>query len=158
MTLWTRLQMSRLTTLQDSVTLEEVDDVASFVDKIDKLEMPNQLVAVLADPLLQKLLVLRPNGESYQRIANWLESALQEVMDGDVDEATLWDVLEVVREFVVQTKTLPPLLLDFFAKFFQIWGGEGRRDIILDILAFTPFHKFEGKSLIRDTSRRCPFV
>ncbi len=84
---------------------------------MDKLELPNQLVAVLADPLLQKLLLLRPSTESYQRVANWLNSVLQDVIDGDADEATLWEVLEVVRDFVVQTKVsnhqpllfLPPL-------------------------------------------------
>ncbi|TWU73851.1 hypothetical protein ED733_005491 [Metarhizium rileyi] len=128
---------------EDSVTLEEVEDVSSFVAKMDKLELPNQLVAVLADPLLQKLLILRPNPESYQRISNWLSAVFQEVMAGDADEATLWEVLEVVREFVVQTKTIPPLLLSFFSQFFIVWGGEGRRDVLFDILGFTPFHDFE---------------
>lgn len=37
-------------------------------------------------------------------MANWLNSVLQDVIDGDADEATLWEVLEVVRDFVVQTK------------------------------------------------------
>ncbi|EFY88841.1 Mis6 domain-containing protein [Metarhizium acridum CQMa 102] len=127
---------------EDSVTLEEVEDVSSFVAKMDKLELPNQLVAVLADPLLQKLLILRPNPESYQRISNWLSAVFQEVMAGDADEATLWEVLEVVREFVVQTKTIPPLLLSFFSQFFNIWGGEGKRDVLFDILGFTPLHDF----------------
>lgn len=71
---------------------------------MEKLELPNQLVAVLADPLLQKLLILRPSAESYQRIANWLNAVLQDVIDGDADQATLWEVLHVVRDFVVQTK------------------------------------------------------
>jgi centromere protein I len=116
---------------------------------MDKLELPNQLVAVLADPLLQKLLILRPNPESYQRISNWLSAVFQEVMAGDADEATLWEVLEVVREFVVQTKTMPPLLLSFFSRFFEIWGGEGQRHVVFDILCFTPFHDFNGIVLPR---------
>ncbi|KAJ6785276.1 hypothetical protein PWT90_01076 [Aphanocladium album] len=89
---------------EDSVTLEEIENVQSFVDKMDKLELPNQLVAVLADPLLQKLLLLRPSAESFQRVANWLNAALQDFVDGDADEATLWEVMEVLRDFVVQTK------------------------------------------------------
>ncbi|KAG5982290.1 hypothetical protein E4U55_002095 [Claviceps digitariae] len=128
---------------EDSVTLEEVEDVSSFVSKMDKLELPNQLVAVLADPLLQKLLILRPNPESYQRISNWLSAVFQEVMSGDADEATLWEVLEVAREFVIRTRTIPPLLLGFFSRFFEIWGGEGRRETVFDILGFVPFHNFE---------------
>ncbi|KAG6041253.1 hypothetical protein E4U41_005294 [Claviceps citrina] len=128
---------------EDSVTLEEVEDVSSFVSKMDKLELPNQLVAVLADPLLQKLLILRPNPESYQRISNWLSAVFQEVMSGDADEATLWEVLEVAREFVARTRTIPPLLLGFFSRFFEIWGGEGRRETVFDILGFVPLHSFE---------------
>ncbi len=76
----------------------------SFVDKMDRLELPNQLVAVLADPLLQKLLLLRPSAESFLRVAHWLNAALQDVIAGDADEATLWEMMEVVRDFVVQTK------------------------------------------------------
>lgn len=89
---------------QDSVTLEEIESVAGFVQNIDNLELPNQLVAVLADPLLQKLLLLRPSDESHQRIANWLNSILQDVIDGDADEATLFDILDILRDFVVSTK------------------------------------------------------
>lgn len=76
----------------------------AFVEKMDQLELPNQLIAVLADPLLQKLLILRPDTESHQRVANWLNSVLQEVVDGETDEATLWELLAVVEDFVVQTK------------------------------------------------------
>ncbi|QUC19592.1 uncharacterized protein UV8b_03833 [Ustilaginoidea virens] len=127
---------------EDSVTLEEVEDVNSFVSKMDKLELPNQLVAVLADPLLQKLLILRPDPESYQRISNWLSAVFDEVLSGDADAATLWEVLDVVREFVVRTRTIPPLLLGFFTRFFEIWDGEGPRDIVFDILGFVPMHDF----------------
>jgi centromere protein I len=89
---------------QNAVTLEEIENVTGFVQNMDRIELPNQLVAVLADPLLQKLLLLRPNAEAYQRVANWLSSVLQNVIDGDADEATLWEVLDVVKEFVVQSK------------------------------------------------------
>ncbi|EGR52642.1 uncharacterized protein TRIREDRAFT_102403 [Trichoderma reesei QM6a] len=97
---------------ENAVTLEEIENVTSFVQKMDRIEMPNQLVAVLADPLLQKLLLLRPSAEAYQRIANWLSSVLQNVLEGDADKATLWEVLDVVREFVVQSKPLEAAVLD----------------------------------------------
>ncbi|CEI39268.1 unnamed protein product [Fusarium venenatum] len=89
---------------EDAVTLEEIESVVGFVKGIDKLELPNQLVAVLADPLLQKLMVLRPSSESDQRIANWLNSALQDVQDGDADEATFFEILDIFRDYVVSTK------------------------------------------------------
>ncbi|UNI19003.1 hypothetical protein JDV02_005226 [Purpureocillium takamizusanense] len=128
---------------EDSVTLEEVDGVDAFVRSLDRLELPNQLVAVLVDPLLQKLLVLRPSAEADRRVANWLGGVLREVADGDADEDTLWEVLEVVRDYVTQTKTLPPVLLSFFARFLTLWGGEGRRDLVMDILGYTPLLDFQ---------------
>ncbi|PHH78009.1 hypothetical protein CDD82_3266 [Ophiocordyceps australis] len=127
---------------EDSVTLEEIENVSSLVQNIEKLDLPNQLVAVLADPLLQKLLLLRPSSDSYRRVANWLGSVLQDAVDGDVDEDTLWDVLEVVKDFVVQTRAVPPVLLDFFTRFLPIWDGSGRRHLVLDILAFVPLVEF----------------
>jgi centromere protein I len=151
------------------VTLEEVENITGFVQNIDRIELPNQLVAVLADPLLQKLLLLRPNAEAYQRVANWLNSVLQNVIDGDADETVLWEVLDVVKEFVVQSKvscssrgrichlatfkaaadtrpqSIPPVILGFFASFFQQWNGSGQHGSILQILSFTPLVEFQGK-------------
>ncbi|KAL7797572.1 Mis6 domain-containing protein [Trichoderma ceciliae] len=128
---------------ENSVTLEEIENVTGFVQNMDRIELPNQLVAVLADPLLQKLLILRPNAEAYQRVANWLSSVLQNITDGDADEATLWEVLGVVKEFVVQSKSVPLVLLHFFARFFQQWNGSGQRGYILQILSYTPLLEFQ---------------
>lgn len=84
--------------------MEEVESAVGLVQNMDKIELPNQLVAVLADPLLQKLLILRPNADSDYRIANWLNAVLEDVIQGDADQETLWEVLEVLKQFVVQTK------------------------------------------------------
>ncbi|EMT65178.1 Centromere protein I, partial [Fusarium odoratissimum] len=129
---------------ENAVTLEEIENVASFVKNLDKLELPNQLVAVLADPLLQKLMLLRPDGESEQRLANWLNGALQDVRDGDADENTFFDMLDILREYVVSIKNLPPLLLDFFARFLPLWDGSGRRDAMFEILSHSPLLDFKG--------------
>ncbi|KAF4978125.1 hypothetical protein FZEAL_5457 [Fusarium zealandicum] len=128
---------------EDSVTLEEIENATGFVKNIDKLELPNQLVAVLADPLLQKLMLLRPSEESDQRIANWLNAVLQDVIDGDADEATLFDILDIFRDYVMATKNLPPLLLNFFARFLPLWNGSGRRGPLFEILSFAPLLDFQ---------------
>ncbi|KAF4585591.1 Mis6 domain-containing protein [Ophiocordyceps camponoti-floridani] len=127
---------------EDSVTLEEIDSVESFVQNLEKLELPNQLVAVLADPLLQKLLVLRPGPESQRRVSNWLTSVLRDFVEGDGDEETLWSILAVVRDFVMQTKVLPPVFLDLFPQFADAWGGSGYRDVVFDLLSHAPMHDF----------------
>ncbi|KFA78551.1 hypothetical protein S40288_01449 [Stachybotrys chartarum IBT 40288] len=126
-----------------SVTLEEIENAVVFVGKLEKIELPNQLVAVLADPLLQKLLMLRPSTESRQRIVNWLHTILQDVIDGSTDRETLWDVLLILRDFVTQTHEFPPLLLNFFAQFLPSWDGSGPREALLQTLAHAPFHEFK---------------
>ncbi|CAG1972422.1 unnamed protein product [Fusarium graminearum] len=128
---------------EDAVTLEEIENAVGFVKSIDKLELPNQLVAVLADPLLQKLMVLRPSSESDQRIANWLNSALQDVQYGDADGATFFEILDIFRDYVVSAKVLPSLLLDFFARFLPLWDGSQHRDSIFTILSYSPLLDFQ---------------
>ncbi|KAJ4141310.1 hypothetical protein NW768_000521 [Fusarium equiseti] len=128
---------------EDAVTLEEIENAVGFVKNLDKLELPNQLVAVLADPLLQKLMVLRPSKESDQRISNWLSSALQDVKDGDADEATFFEILDILRDYVISTKTLPSPLLDFFAGFLPLWDGSQHRDSLFTIFSYSPLLDFQ---------------
>ena len=89
---------------QDSITLEEIENANDLVQNIEKLELPNQLVAVLSEPLLQKIFLLRPQEASHQRLAMWLHSTLQDVLDGSAEDDTLWELLDVLQEFVLQTK------------------------------------------------------
>ncbi|KAF7538334.1 hypothetical protein G7Z17_g12651 [Cylindrodendrum hubeiense] len=42
--------------------------------------------------------------EADQRIANWLNSALQDVIDGDSEESMLFDVLDILRDYVVSSQ------------------------------------------------------
>ena len=86
--------------------MEEVESAKALVQNMDRIELPNQLVAVLADPLLQKLLILRPSAESDQRIANWLNAVLEDVIQGDADQDSLWEVLDVLKQYVAQTKVI----------------------------------------------------
>jgi centromere protein I len=61
-------------------------------------------VAVLADPLLQKLLLLRPDAEASARISNWILACLADVASGDAGPELLLDMLEVVHGYAVATK------------------------------------------------------
>lgn len=49
-------------------------------------------------------MLLRPDGESEQRLVNWLNGVLQDVRDGDADESTFFDMLDILREYVISTK------------------------------------------------------
>ena len=86
------------------MTLEEIDSVDKFVDNLEKLELPNQLAAVLADPLLQKLTSLRPDAEANERVSNWVAAAAQDVLSGETDRSLAVDVLSVLQDYVAKTK------------------------------------------------------
>ncbi|GAB1315001.1 Mis6-domain-containing protein [Madurella fahalii] len=129
---------------ENSVTLEEIDNAESFAKNLEKIELPTQLVAVLADPLLQKFLLLRPDAEASSRITNWLMACLGDVASGDADSGLLLDMLEVAHDYAMSTKTLPPLLLMFFGEFLRLWDGSDKRDMVLETLSFAPLTDFQG--------------
>ncbi|KAH0566401.1 hypothetical protein GP486_000184 [Trichoglossum hirsutum] len=58
--------------IESSVTLEEVENANDFIEKLDRLELPNQFVSALGDPLLQKFLALK--SLDTKRIENWLSA------------------------------------------------------------------------------------
>ena len=59
---------------------------------------------MLADPLLQKLLILRGNREASARVINWVAACTQDVMTGDADVTVLMDIIDALQDYVVATK------------------------------------------------------
>jgi hypothetical protein len=84
--------------------LEEIDNADAFVKNLEKIELPTQLMAVMADPLLQKLLLLRPDAEGSSRISNWLMACLGDVASGDADSDIFLDMIEVINDYATATK------------------------------------------------------
>lgn len=99
--------------------------------------MPNQLVAVLADPLLQKFLLLRPNAEGASRISNWLMACLGDVASGDADSDLLLDMLEVVHDFALATKVCR---LNQAVTLLQLTLATGIAAVIVDIFCSILHH------------------
>lgn len=84
--------------------MEEIDNVDRFVNNLEKIELPNQLAAVLADPLLQKLVLLRKDYLITRRIVHWVEAALDDVLTGTADTKTFVDTMEVLDDYVSSVK------------------------------------------------------
>ncbi|KAI1096815.1 Mis6-domain-containing protein [Rostrohypoxylon terebratum] len=130
---------------EKSVTLEEIENVDGFVNNLERIELPNQLIAVLGDPLLQKLLMLKPQNEAHQRASSWLASYGQDIMSGEggVDPT---DCLEMLKTYASSTKTFPPIFLAFFSEYLKIWNGHDGRDLVFSILSFLPVLGFSELS------------
>lgn len=84
--------------IQKSVTLEEIDSAESLAVNLEKIELPDHLVAVLVDPLMQKFMMLRPEKDK-KRIWAWMDTQVAEILNGDADEETTINTLHVIHEY-----------------------------------------------------------
>jgi centromere protein I len=88
--------------------LEEIESVNEFVDKLEKIELPNQLVASLRDPLLHKFLQLKPSVSISQRIDQWLLAFFEDQLETPGSEKTILEMLEAIRDYTNHTKVCSP--------------------------------------------------
>jgi centromere protein I len=65
------------------VTLEGIDNVDDFVEKLDRIEAPGQMISFLTDPLLQKYVELRPSPVTSTRIDLWLSACLEDLYEAE---------------------------------------------------------------------------
>ncbi|CUS11905.1 unnamed protein product [Tuber aestivum] len=134
--------------VESSVTLEEVEDVSDFVKKLDRLELPNQLVAALEDPLLRKLISLKPSDEASLRINNWLAARFSiELHPPPVSNLRSVDrtehFLSRVLEYTRSARRLLPAVEDFLKRYLRTWTGNSHTKTLLGLLCFLPIREFE---------------
>jgi centromere protein I len=80
------------------MTIEDVETVDHFVDNLERIEPPSQLIAGLRDPLLQKYLMLNTFPDTSNRLEFWLLRSFEEE-------------LEILREGFGLSPTLSELLV-----------------------------------------------
>ncbi|WDK12524.1 hypothetical protein CGRA01v4_03804 [Colletotrichum graminicola] len=94
---------------ENSVTLEEIDSADRFAQSIEKIELPNQLAAVLADPLLQKFIALKNDHAASKRVVHWIDAVLEDVLNGNADEKLFRETMEVLADYVSRVKVSVPM-------------------------------------------------
>ncbi|CAO2648421.1 Nn.00g076880.m01.CDS01 [Neocucurbitaria sp. VM-36] len=151
-------------TSETSVTLEGIDNVEDFVEKLDRIEPPGQLISLLTDPLLQKYVDLKPSPMVSARLDLWLASCLEEQYEAELlgtgDPQYLTEVLNglfkhaqctkvtaqvipTVRSWTEFLKALHPTVLGFLKEYIPIWNGQDNIDSILGLLSYLPMDPFE---------------
>ncbi|KAL1601610.1 Phosphate metabolism transcription protein [Paraconiothyrium brasiliense] len=137
------------------ITLEGIDNVEDFVEKLERIEAPGQMVSFLTDPLLQKYVELGDSPIIVQRIQLWLSMCLEDqynaIKEGVVDTRYLSDILNGLLKHAQYTKTLLPIVQTFLKEYLLIWDGLQNVDDILNLLSYSPIHPFEGKLHARVT-------
>lgn len=79
--------------------------MTDFVQNLEKIELPNQLVSVIGDPLLQNLLVLRSDDIVTRRIDSWLTAFFEDqLQNGEYAGNTLLDMLAAINDYASFTK------------------------------------------------------
>ncbi len=90
---------------KDSVTLEGIDNVEAFVERLDRIEPPGQLISFLTDPLLQKYVELKPSPLVSIRINLWLATCVEEqVKLHDNDPNVLAELFDGLLQHAQYTK------------------------------------------------------
>ncbi|KAH6689011.1 Mis6 domain-containing protein [Plectosphaerella plurivora] len=138
-----------------SVTLEEVNSADKLVQNIDKIELPSQLAAVLVDPLLQKLLVLRKDETTSRRVTRWIGAALADFLEGNSDTKSFVDMMDVLADFVTRTKETPPIILNFLVKLFATWNGVDAQASIITIMSYATLMDFADLELLLVPLEKC---
>ncbi|KAF2711121.1 Mis6-domain-containing protein [Pleomassaria siparia CBS 279.74] len=132
---------------ETSVTLEEIDSVEDFVDKLDRIELPGQLISILTDPLLQKFVALKPSVIATTRIQLWLSAFLEDeyktAKSGNPTSTFLSEILDGLLEQTQYTKVLLPVVSDFLSEYLRVWDGISDVDAILGLLSFVSLQNFK---------------
>ncbi|KAF8248769.1 Mis6-domain-containing protein [Wilcoxina mikolae CBS 423.85] len=133
---------------ETSVTLEEVQNADDFVKKLDKLDLPSQLAAVLEDRLLQMLLALNPSESSQDRISNWMRTCLQDNLRCSTTatpgaSARTGVLLSKISRYTQSTRELLPPVEDFLRNYLQQWDGKSNVREIFELASFLPLQEYE---------------
>jgi centromere protein I len=76
--------------------------VHDFVQKLEKIEPPNQLVAVIGDSLLQKFLQLRSSESNSRRVDAWLLAFFEDQLEAP--EPADSKILEMLEALLIYTR------------------------------------------------------
>ncbi|UPX18545.1 Phosphate metabolism transcription protein [Ascochyta rabiei] len=132
---------------ESSVTLEGIDDVQSFVERLDRIEPPGQLISFLTDPLLQKFVELRPTPILSARAGLWLATCLEEQVNlagrNAEDLAFSARLFDGLLRHAQYSKTLLPMVPIFLKEFLSTWNGHEHADVVLALLAYIPGNSFK---------------
>ncbi|KAJ5180210.1 hypothetical protein N7492_003420 [Penicillium capsulatum] len=140
------LQTSRVSSKHTS--LEEIRDITHFVDKLDKIELPNQIVSTLGDSMGQKYLHLIQSEAANHRLNEWLrnflEDKLQRIHDDDDDPEALSYVLSFVEAYASYAKYLLPCVRSFLMSYLSTWDGRENRMQVLRLLQYLPIEPYQS--------------
>ncbi|PWY72340.1 Mis6 domain protein [Aspergillus heteromorphus CBS 117.55] len=130
-------------------SLEELRGIEHFVEKIDKIELPNQIISMLGNNLAQKYLFLVHPEAANHRLNDWLKAFLGDQLEyartSEVEEAdALGYILTLAVEYVQYTKEIPGAFVSFLKQYLHSWNGRDNKEQILGLLEYMPIEDFDS--------------
>ncbi|RAL08318.1 Mis6 domain protein [Aspergillus homomorphus CBS 101889] len=140
------VQTSRVSS--SHTALEELRSVDHFVDRIDRIELPNQIISMMGDALAQKYLFLTQSDVAHRRLNDWLKGFLDDQL-GRVQEddpnglESLGYILDLALNYAQYTKEIPHALFHFLTRYVLSWNGHDNQDKVLRLLSYLPLQEYE---------------
>ncbi|KAL4954969.1 Mis6-domain-containing protein [Aspergillus filifer] len=140
------VQTSRVA--HNRTSLEELRNVDHFIERLDKIELPNQIISALTDGLAQKYLCLVQPEIADQRLDDWLKAFLSDQLEyaqdfDDEGTETLEYVLSLAVNYSRYTKTTPEAFLVFLEDYLPNWNGRNNRQSIFGLLEYIPIEDYD---------------
>ncbi|KAL4927472.1 Mis6 domain protein [Aspergillus undulatus] len=140
------VQTSRVA--HNRTSLEELRSVDHFIERLDKIELPNQIISTFADELAQKYLFLVQPEAANRRLNDWLEAFLGDHLEyaKDFDDEgveTLGYVLTLAVRYARYTKATPEAFLLFLETYLPVWNGIDNRQSIFELLEYLPIEDYD---------------
>ncbi|EAW08711.1 Mis6 domain protein [Aspergillus clavatus NRRL 1] len=139
------VQTSRVS--YNRTSLEELRSVDHFVEKIEMIEPPNQMISTMKDSIAQKYLYLVQPEAAILRLDDWLKSffddQLEHVQEEELsDSESLGYVLNLIVDYVRYVKDIPAPVQSFLRRYLLSWNGRDNQEEILNLLEYLAIQDF----------------
>ncbi|KAE8354780.1 Mis6 domain protein [Aspergillus coremiiformis] len=129
-------------------SLEELRGVDHFVNRLDKIELPNQIISMIGDGIAQKYLFLVQSESASQRLGDWWGSFFNDSLEyaEDIDEKleSLSYILTLSVGYVQYTKEIPPAISTFLKSYLLSWNGSDMRDQVFGLLEYLDIEDYDS--------------
>ncbi|KAJ0425328.1 Mis6-domain-containing protein [Aspergillus carlsbadensis] len=141
------LQTSRVA--HNKTSLEELRGLDHFVERLENIELPNQIISTITDGLAQKYIFLAQPELANRRLNDWLESFLSDQLEyaqefDDDGIESMGHVLALAVSYARYSKTIPDAFISFLKSYIPVWNGLDNRDQILELLEYLPIRDYNA--------------
>ncbi|RKP09860.1 Mis6-domain-containing protein [Thamnocephalis sphaerospora] len=133
-------------TARRKIMATEISSFDELLDKIDRLELPDQMASVLNNRVLQHLVACDAKGTTMARISHWLSQCLTDAYcwkrGTPEGSARMRELLLKALSFTEFTKELLPAISEFLILVLTGWNGYENSDIIFRLLSYTSIREY----------------